>query len=98
MFAYNQVLRNTLVVGWSANAELEYFHDKLPNERMEIKGRKDAFGLNLYDGPLVLDNVYAAGFPDKAVFRDEVPGRNYAPILMRSVGASERFVNLAKKV
>eukprot|EP00949_MAST-11_sp_MAST-11-sp1_P001126 g1126.t1 len=100
LFAFNQVLLNSLTIGWSSNAELEYFHDKVGgSERMDVKARKDAYGLNLYDGPLVLDNLYAAGFPNLPIVRDSAqPTTNYAPTFLRSVGASERFVNLGLKV
>jgi len=101
LFAYNQVLKDCLVVGWSTNAELEYFFDQLDrSERMDIKSRKYTHGLNLYDGPLVLDNVWAAGFPVVPISRDDQGDltQDYSPKLMMPVGATERFVNYAKGV
>ena len=101
LFAFNQVLRNTLIVGWSPNAEMEFFHSQVSGEtRVDMKARKDAFGLNIYDGPFVLDNCFFAGFPTVPVIRDGGAQNtvSYSPKVLRSVGAAQRFGNVAKRV
>ncbi len=85
-FAYNQVVRDSLVVGLSANntpADLIYLRDYLRNGQ-------PIDGVRLYDGPFDLVNVHFAGFPSAPLM---VGTWNATPIPFFAIGGQERFSN-----
>jgi hypothetical protein len=96
-FAYNNILKDSLVVGWSANAEEEFFADATIRQDIRRYIHKPSF-FNLYDGPFVFENVHVAGFPTESVFLDSNPDREITPAIFRAVGALDRTVNLAKQM
>jgi hypothetical protein len=96
-FAYNQVLKNTIMVGISANhsdAERDYHFDT----GIDTHARhKRAFeGVRVYDGPFVLDNVFFANFSDVQLLRNGQRDITPTPIVL--TGGAQRFVNSVKHV
>ena len=77
--AYNQVLKDSLVVGVSANYDADDTNfDADPAVRSNIKKQGPHQGVRVYDGPWVLDDVHFADFSSLAV-----------PLYLN--GAAERF-------
>ena len=52
--AYNSVVRDSLVVGWSANAEVDFFFNTSVRSGIRSAGGYTS-GLRVYDGPLQVD-------------------------------------------
>jgi len=102
--AYNQVLRDCLVVGWSANAEVAFFSDDAVRQgiRSLVLSHGSTVGLTLYDGPTVFDGVHFAGFPHRnRPLNGNVEGScepACPPVPLATEGASERFVNTCLNV
>lgn len=100
-FAYNSVIRDSLMVGWSANADVEFYWDA--SVRIGIRqGGGYTSGLRVYDGPLQVEGVHFAGFPaDNDAYAETLPhGLIAAPaaVPFGHVGASERFTSIAAHV
>jgi cell migration-inducing and hyaluronan-binding protein len=85
-FAYNQVVSDSLIVGFSANhsnADLD-FH------LQQGWGGQLFQGVRLYDGPFDLRNVHFAGFPSQRIIYN---GWNATPVPFYAIGGAQRFVN-----
>jgi len=96
--AYNSALRDSLMVGWSANAEVDFFFD--PSVKQSIRlANGFTSGLRIYDGPLQVEGVHFAGFPlDNDAYAESRPhGLVAAPaaVPIAHVGAAERFTSVA---
>jgi hypothetical protein len=68
MFAYEAIMRNGLTVGWSRNAEIEYF---VENPLGPLAGAgllsNQPVGVRLYDGPLNVRDMLFSGFPSRVL-------------------------------
>lgn len=103
--AYNQVIRHSLLVGWSANAQdFSFCQDTSVDIRARCVDTATKFrrnvGITLYDGQLVLDRVHFAGFPtaNRPISEPANPNSAQLPVMVGISGAAERFVNLATAV
>lgn len=99
--AYNSVIRDSLMVGWSANAEVIFYFNSSVREGIRAAGGFTS-GLRIYDGPLQVEGVHFAGFPlDNDAYAESRPhGLVAAPaaVPFAHVGASERFTSVAVNV
>lgn len=91
-FAYNQVVKDSLIVGISENHGQEDFDyvDTFHNSRKEPYG-----GVIVYDGPFALDGVDFVGFSDQTIIHN---GKDYTPIPIKSIGGADRFTNTVEKL
>lgn len=89
-FAYNQVVSDSLIVGFSpnhSNADLD-FH--LTNGGW---GGVLFQGVRLYDGPFDLRNVHFAGFPSQRIIYGSW---DVTPVPFYAIGGAQRFLNTAQ--
>ncbi|HEX5747431.1 MAG TPA: right-handed parallel beta-helix repeat-containing protein [Archangium sp.] len=89
-FAYNQIVSDSLVVGFSANhssADLDFHvsHGGWAGNLFQ--------GVRLYDGPFDLRNIHFAGFPSQRVFHGTW---DVTPVPFYSVGGAMRYVNTVR--
>jgi cell migration-inducing and hyaluronan-binding protein len=88
-FAYNQVVQDSLIVGFSANhsaADLD-FHARVG------WGGQLFQGVRLYDGPFDLRTIHFAGFPSQRVFYGSW---NATPTPFYAIGGAQRFTNTVR--
>jgi len=93
-FAYNQVIRDSIMVGLSdnhSNSELLYHYD--PALDSTIQHRKSFEGIRVYDGPFVLDNVFFANYSETPLFHNN---KDITPTPITMTGGASRFVNSVK--
>ena len=90
-FAYNQVIKDSLMVGLSKNHSAdEYFYhqDQSVDHRFQHKGLFE--GIRVYDGPFVLDNVFFANYSASPL---SYANDEYTPTPITLTGGAMRFVN-----
>ncbi len=95
-FAYNQVLRDALVVGDSpllGPEDLAFHLDSDVAAPRRHIGPSE--GIRVYDGPFVLDDVFFADFSTE---RNVNAGFDQTAIPIRLTGAAERWVNRVEHV
>jgi hypothetical protein len=100
MWAYEAILSNSLVVGWSQNAEARFFFEH------DITGAKTSakqpIGMMLYDGPTIMRDVLFAGFPSSRVLWDDAGGLvgglvDVTPRVLTMSMADDRMSNVGKR-
>lgn len=87
LWAYETIFRNSATIGWSRNAEVDFFYDE--EVRQVTKGNTmRPKGIMVYDGPLVSSNMVFAGFPTSRVGRNMqwVPGYEWSQPGIDAVG------------
>jgi cell migration-inducing and hyaluronan-binding protein len=95
-FAYNQVLRDSIVVGDSVllgPEDLAFHLD--PSVAVQRRHLGPSEGIRVYDGPFVLDDVFFADFSTAHVVN---AGFDQTAIPIRLTGAAERWVNRVEHV
>ena len=84
-FAYNQVVRNSAIIGLSNNHTLQDLnYIKYYNMRDKI------VGVLVYDGPFTMDNVHFAKFSSSKLYQN---GVEYTPTAFKVMGAAARYIN-----
>jgi cell migration-inducing and hyaluronan-binding protein len=95
-FAYNQVLRDSIIVGDSpllGPDDLAFHLDSSVADQRRHLGPSE--GIRVYDGPFVLDDVFFADFSTEWLMSGEFP---QTAIPIRLTGAAERWVNRVEHV
>lgn len=107
VFAFNNVLRNSLIVGWSANAEVDFFFEDPAESRGEIRSQNRVTSVHLYDGPWIFESLYVAGHPSEKVVTTRSITKsgqtvNYpydvTPRVFSTIAAFQRFNNWVQNV
>ena len=93
LFAFNSVMQDSMVLGWSRNAEVEFLFEE--DHRQDSFNRVVPGLLNIYDGPLITDNLLVAGLPS-VLTRWKTTAQIITPALIRTIGAHQRFFGQAR--
>lgn len=91
--AYTTLFRDYLAVGWSFNFEIDFFFDE-GVRRDTIAGSKTIAALQMYDGPLLLENAHFAGYVNANTRWKN--GVDVTPTILTPLGVAERFTNRAQ--
>lgn len=94
--AYNQIVKNSLIVGESKNNSIVE-ENYLYKNASRIKSKQS--GIVLYDGPWELDNVDFVNFPTQKVERTLANTvYDVTKVPFYTIGGSEKFTNLSSRI
>ena len=91
-FAYNQVVRDSLIVGISESHDendFKHLHTHFTSHKQPYAG------VIVYDGPFHLEGVDFVNFSDKEV---KYEGKDYTPRAFFAIGGADRFTNTVEKL
>jgi cell migration-inducing and hyaluronan-binding protein len=91
-FAYNQVVKDSVIIGWSENhseSDLRFLYDGGRYDRKQA-------GIVQYDGPFDLNNVAFLNYPSEPVFhtmKRRSGSFDITPVPIDSIGGARKYSN-----